>query len=132
MNSRAKTTMVVMAFVFMGLAIISFGITIYYTCLSYHEIYKSTANIGSVILGIFYWFPVVAYGFMTAFFAGGILPFDLIARNRFKVRTWYTQMLFIFAITIIILSFVMILSLPLVNSMIHAARQAARSSSSSI
>ena len=128
--SRGKTTMLVLAFVCMGAALIFFVITILYTCLSYYEIYKTTSTIGSVFLGLLYWIPVVSYGLMTAFFAGGILPFDLILMNKFKVKTWYTKALLIFAIVMIALAILTIFSLPVANSIINATRHASRSASS--
>ena len=130
--SRGKTVMLVMALVLLGSALICFGVTVLYTSLSYYEIYKTTSTLGSVILGLIYWIPVVCYGMMTALLAGGILPFDLILINKFKVKTWYTRTLLIVAIVIIALSFLMIFSLPVANSIINATRQASRSSSSAM
>ena len=130
--SRGKTVMLVMALVLLGSALICFGVTVLYTSLSYYEIYKTTSTLGSVILGLIYWIPVVCYGMMTALLAGGILPFDLILMNKFKVKTWYTRTLLIVAIVIIALSFLMIFSLPVANSIINATRQASRSSSSAM
>ena len=128
--NRGKTVMLVMALVLLGSALICFGVTVLYTSLSYYEIYKSTSTLGSVILGLIYWIPVVCYGMMTALLAGGILPFDLILINKFKVKTWYTRTLLIVAIVIIALSFLMIFSLPVANRIINATRQASRSASS--
>ena len=130
--NRGKTVMLVMALVLLGSALICFGVTVLYTSLSYYEIYKTTSTLGSVILGLIYWIPVVCYGMMTALLAGGILPFDLILMNKFKVKTWYTRTLLIVAIVIIALSFLMIFSLPVANSIINATRQASRSSSSAM
>lgn len=130
--SRGKTVMLIMALVLLGSALICFGVTVLYTSLSYYEIYKTTSTLGSVILGLIYWIPVVCYGMMTAILAGGILPFDLILMNKFKVKTWYTRTLLIVAIVIIALSFLMIFSLPVANSIINATRQASRSSSSAM
>ena len=130
--SRGKTVMLVMALVLLGSALICFGVTVLYTSLSYYEIYKTTSTLGSVILGLIYWIPVVCYGMMTALLAGGILPFDLILMNKFKVKTWYTRTLLIVAIVIIALTFLMIFSLPVANSIINATRQASRSSSSAM
>ena len=130
--SRGKTVMLVMALVLLGSALICFGVTVLYTSLSYYEIYKTTSTLGSVILGLIYWIPVVCYGMMTALLAGGILPFDLILMNKFKVKTWYTRTLLIVAIVIIALSFLMIFSLPVANSIINATRQASRSSNSAM
>ena len=130
--SRGKTVMLVMALVLLGSALICFGVTVLYTSLSYYEIHKTTSTLGSVILGLIYWIPVVCYGMMTALLAGGILPFDLILMNKFKVKTWYTRTLLIVAIVIIALSFLMIFSLPVANSIINATRQASRSASSAM
>ena len=130
--SRGKTVMLVMALVLLGSALICFGVTVLYTSLSYYKIYKTTSTLGSVILGLIYWIPVVCYGMMTALLAGGILPFDLILMNKFKVKTWYTRTLLIVAIVIIALSFLMIFSLPVANSIINATRQASRSSNSAM
>lgn len=131
MSSGAKTTMLVLAIVCISLATISMGVTAFYTSLSFYEIYKTTSNVGSVLIGILYWFPVVCYGMMGIFFAGGSLPFNLILMKKSKVTRWYNRLFLILAIVIIALSFMMIFSLPVATSIANATRHSSRSSSAS-
>lgn len=130
MSSGTKTTMLVLAIVCLSLATISVGVTAFYTSLSFYEIYKTTSNVGSVVLGILYWFPVVCYGMMSIFFAGGVLPFDLILLNKGKVKKWYTIIILVLAIAIIVAAFTMIFALPIATSVANASRHSSSSTSS--
>ena len=132
MNSGAKTTFFVLALVFVTIATFLFGVTAYYASTTLYILYHDEASIGDVFGGLITWILVIMYGVLTMVAAGGILPFDLLLINKCKVKTWYTKVILIFAITMIVLSFISMLGLPIASSIYRANHQSSSSISSSM
>ena len=130
--SRAKNVFLILACVFLGVALIFFSLTIYYVSTTLHFIFTNKPNIGTVFGSLIYWVIVVIYGVFTIFFAGGILPFDLILMNKYKIKKWYTILLLISSITLMSLSLIAIFVLPVSSSAYHASRHSSSSLSSSM
>ena len=130
--SRAKNVFLVLACVFLTMALIFFSLTVYYASSTLHFIYTNKPNIGTVFGSLIYWMIVAIYGLFTIFFAGGILPFDLILMNKYKIKKWYTILLLASSITLMALSLIAIFALPLLSSAYHASRHSSSSLSSSI
>lgn len=130
MNSRTKTTFLVLALVFTTLTLILFSITVYYASSTLYLIYHDKPNIGTVFGGLILWVLVIMYSIFTLAAAGGILPFDLLLMNKCKVRTWYTRAMFVFSITMMVLSFITMFALPIASNVYRLNHSSISSSSS--
>ena len=129
---KTKTTFLTLALVFVGLTIALFAVTVYYASNTLYLIYHDKPNIVDVFAGLILWAVVIMYATFTMVAAGGILPFDLLLINKCKVKTWYTKVILIFAITMIVLSFISMLGLPIASSIYRANHQSSSSISSSM
>ena len=128
---KIKTTFLTLALVFVGLTIALFAVTVYYASNTLYLIYHDKPNIIDVFAGLILWAVVIMYATFTMVAAGGILPFDLLLINKCKVKTWYTKVILIFAITMIVLSFISMLGLPIASSIYRINHQSSSSSISS-
>lgn len=129
---KTKTTFLTLALVFVGLTIALFAVTVYYASNTLYLIYHDKPNIVDVFAGLILWAVVIMYATFTMVAAGGILPFDLLLINKCKVKTWYTKVILIFAITMIVLSFISMLGLPIASSIYRINHQSSSSISSSM
>ena len=131
MNSRAKTTFLTLALVFVGIAATLFAVTIYYASTTLYILYHDEATIGDVFGGLITWILVIMYGALTLVAAGGILPFDLLLMNKCKVKAWYTNLILIFAIVVMVLTIFTVLGLPLIGRLYYTLNNSSSSAISS-
>lgn len=130
--SKTKNIFLTLALVFTGITIVLFATTIYYASVTLYALYHDKPNIADIFGGIILWSMVIMFAIFTIAAAGGILPFDLLLINKCKVKTWYTRLLFIFSITMMALSLITMLGLPIAGSIYHAYHSSSSSISSSM
>jgi len=128
--NKTKNTFLILALVFVAVTLVLFSVTVYYASSTIYLVYHDKPSFGDVFGGMILWILVVMYGIFTIVAAGGILPFDLLLMNKCKVKTWYTKLMFIFSITMMALTLLSMLSLPIASNIYHATRHVASSSSS--
>ena len=83
---------------------------------------------GDVLGGIILFIAMIPYCLGTIASAGAILPFNLIMRFRMKVKTWYTLVIFIFAIAAAVTAVVLLITVPVISSITDASKASSSSS----
>ena len=125
---KSAITLLVFSLIFVTLTVVLLFFTALFVGASLSALYKPDNNAGDVLGGIILFIAMIPYCLGTIASAGAILPFNLVMRFRMKVKTWYTLVIFIFAIAAAVTAVVLLITVPVISSITDASRASSSSS----
>lgn len=131
-NRPGAIVMLSLALFFVLMSIGLLSLSAYFSVDALYKIYGPGRNLGEALYGLLLFIFLLPSCFASMFVSGGILPFILILRAKFQVKTWWSMMILVYAIIAIVASFFLLFALPITTSIVYSARGSSiRSSSSS-
>lgn len=129
--TAGSITLLVFSLLFVTSTLILFIVSSHFCFWSLYALYGSADNsLENVLGGFFLLIVFIPYAIVTIASACCILPFNLVMRHKYQIKTWYTTAILIFAIAAAATMFLMIFALPFVSSFGPTARSSSSSLSS--